>query len=228
MKIPFFGRLIEVEVELKNIKHTYLHRKGEDHVLVTSRRLFDRVSLQKLLERNRAKVDRLLDKTSKEPLTSPGTVSLFQEAIPVIYENKELTCWSFTQGTLLLSGKDEANQKAALEAFYRFKVKEAAVEEMEKLQHTGGLHLNLGKNKFKVKRLKSRLGSYSQKTRTVVLNSLLGRFKREYLRIILIHELVHTRVSGHQADFYRLLLAFVPDYHRKKNELSSLIKRYEI
>jgi len=228
MKVAFFDRLIDVEVRTKRIKHTYIHNKGSDRLLVTSNARFDQDSLTRLLEQNRHKVENLLKTQARMPLSEAGSIIVFGEKVPVVFERRERYGWDFDQGTVFVYGTDEEHQKAALESFYGFKVKEAAIEELERLDRTVALHLSLAGITFKSKRLKSRLGSYSRKTRTVMLNALLGRFERKYLRIILIHELVHSKVSGHQKDFYRLLLAIVPDYRKQKKELTAMIRQYEV
>ena len=228
MIVALDGVLIDVSVKTKNIRHTYIHKIGNNRLLVTSNRLFDEQSLKKLFLENRAKVDKLLHKQSRKILAPTGTVSLFGALIPVESGFSKKSLWAYDKGILRISGKDEMGIAKALEAFYGRQVVEMAISELEKLQHTLGLIVSFKNLTFKSRRLKSRLGSYSQKTRTIMLNSLLGRFSLEYLKIILIHELVHINISGHQENFYKLLYAYVPDYRSKKRELANLIRTYEV
>jgi len=72
------------------------------------------------------------------------------------------------------------------------------------------------------------LGNCNRIKRTIKLNSVLARYEMKYLEAILIHELVHLNVSGHQANFYRLLLKYVPNYRSIKRELVAILKQSEV
>ena len=69
-----------------------------------------------------------------------------------------------------------------------------------------------------VKRLKSRWGSCDQQTH-IVLNLFLMQLPWELIDYVLLHELTHTRILRHGADFWRTLRTVSPEAPALKRRL---------
>lgn len=76
---------------------------------------------------------------------------------------------------------------------------------------------------FKSQLMKSRLGSCISSKKIIKLNSLLARFDRKYLKIVLYHELVHLNIQNHSKNFYNLLEKICPNYKPINKELKEKI-----
>lgn len=67
-------------------------------------------------------------------------------------------------------------------------------------------------HKVRLKMMKTRWGTNAIKTRTITFNHLLIHYDPRIIDAIVIHELCHYFIGGHQDDFYRLIYRYCPDY----------------
>jgi predicted metal-dependent hydrolase len=79
--------------------------------------------------------------------------------------------------------------------------------------------LNMPLPELRIRKMRSRWGSYSSKG-TVNLNLLLIMTPVECLDYVIIHELCHHRVAHHGPEFWKLLACFVPDYKDLRKKLN--------
>ncbi len=79
--------------------------------------------------------------------------------------------------------------------------------------------MNINDNiKLRTKYLKSRYGSYSKKTKTIVLNTTLYHYDISYLEAVIVHELAHYFELNHSIRFYNIVYKYYPNYktiHKK-------------
>jgi hypothetical protein len=73
-----------------------------------------------------------------------------------------------------------------------------------------------------VKKMVRRWGSCTA-TGRVILNSDLVRVPVHCIDYVIVHELCHVRVHGHDKAFYRLLSACMPDWERRKARLETFV-----
>jgi predicted metal-dependent hydrolase len=76
--------------------------------------------------------------------------------------------------------------------------------------------------------MKSRYGSCIPKKRIIKLNSILARFDEVYIKVILIHELIHLEEHNHQKGFYEYINSWIPNYRSYIKEINSLTRKYVI
>ena len=72
----------------------------------------------------------------------------------------------------------------------------------------------------KVKNTKSRWGSCSHDN-NINLNLHLIRLPEELSDMVILHELCHTKVKNHSAEFWNLLGQYCPNLNKKKSELKN-------
>lgn len=75
------------------------------------------------------------------------------------------------------------------------------------------------KHKVRVKIMKTRWGTNSLKTRTLTFNHHLIHYHQAIIEAIVIHELAHYFIGGHQASFYKLVETYCPNYQRLAKNL---------
>lgn len=76
-------------------------------------------------------------------------------------------------------------------------------------------------HKVRVRLMKTRWGTNSLHTRTITYNLSLLHYHPDIIDAIVVHELAHYFIGGHQADFYRLVTQYIPNY----KELAKNLKR---
>ena len=72
---------------------------------------------------------------------------------------------------------------------------------------------------LKVRKMKTRWGSLSLKTRTMTLNSELIKTPKECIEYVIFHEFCYLKHRFHNVKFYRLLGQLLPDWKERKTKL---------
>ena len=67
--------------------------------------------------------------------------------------------------------------------------------------------------------MKTRWGTCNTKTKKIWLNVRLAEHPAECLEYVILHELAHTRVPNHGADFKAILTEYMPDWRTVKRRL---------
>ncbi len=125
-------------------------------------------------------------------------------------------------------GKTAANQKMADEYLDKIKelnLDEAAVGITARLQELAD-EFGFRYNRLTIRNQKTRWGSCSTKN-NLSLNIKLALLPDELRDLILVHELVHTRIKNHGPDFWRKLENIYPnarELDRRVNRLGGLLR----
>jgi len=227
-KVIIGNKEIVLEIVKKSIKHTYIRVKDKNHLLVsTSKRAADSDIVQ-LLEKNQYKILRMLESVENKPVYTYDQTSIFGVIYPIDKLVASRSKVILEDNRLIVYGLRFDLQIRALEKFYQNQVILAAVNMLPKLQTLMSHDIDFLNIQIKSQRMKSMLGNCNRVKRIIKLNSVLARYDMKYLEAILIHELIHLNVSGHQENFYRLLLKYVPDYRRLRRELVAMLKQSEV
>ena len=73
---------------------------------------------------------------------------------------------------------------------------------------------------LRLKKMHKRWGSCTRTT-SIILNSELIKVPSQCIDYVIVHELCHLRVHGHNEKFFRLLTTCMPDWQRRKRRLDS-------
>jgi predicted metal-dependent hydrolase len=114
---------------------------------------------------------------------------------------------------------DAAVQTAARAACIRALRIEASTLLLQRLRQLSVLH-GLPYHSAAIKRLKSRWGSCDQHT-NIVLNLYLVQLPWEYIDYVILHELAHTKVLHHGADFWKLLERLLPNARQLRKTMKT-------
>ena len=86
-------------------------------------------------------------------------------------------------------------------------------ERLQVLENALGLHTTVTRSH----------GRRVHKRRELRVAGLFKDVAPEFLRMIVVHELAHTKHADHSRDFYRLCTHMEPDYHRLELDLRLLL-----
>ena len=123
----------------------------------------------------------------------------------------------------LLSIDNSNKIKVLLAKWYKLKAVEIFREKIEDTCRKYNEY-NFNPSGFSVKFMKSRWGSCSSKGK-ITLNAELIKLDDRFSDYVIIHELCHLKYHNHGKDFYKLLLALVPDYKLIRKELRKFITK---
>ena len=74
-----------------------------------------------------------------------------------------------------------------------------------------------------VKQMKTRWGSCVEKKKLIQLNLELARLPRRCIEYVIVHELCHLSIHGHNRMFENLITKYLPNWQSLKNELNSFV-----
>jgi len=75
---------------------------------------------------------------------------------------------------------------------------------------------------LRLKKMHKRWGSCTR-TASIILNSELIKVPSQCIDYVIVHELCHLRVHGHNERFFRLLTTCMPDWQHRKRRLDSFV-----
>ena len=75
---------------------------------------------------------------------------------------------------------------------------------------------------IRLKKMEKRWGSCTR-TASIILNTELIKAPSQCIDYVIVHELCHLRVHGHNDRFFRLLTVCMPDWRKRKERLDSLV-----
>ncbi len=79
---------------------------------------------------------------------------------------------------------------------------------------------SVSRPKLKIRKMRSRWGSCNKSKNIVTINYELAKFSKDCLNYVMLHELIHFLVSGHNKIFYSYLSDLMPDWKDKKKILN--------
>ncbi|GHU94654.1 zinc metalloprotease [Clostridia bacterium] len=73
-----------------------------------------------------------------------------------------------------------------------------------------------------IRRMSTRWGSCTAKTRRIRLNAALEFCPRECLEYVIVHELAHLRENNHSTRFWAIVTEALPDFKARQTKLKAL------
>ena len=125
-----------------------------------------------------------------------------------------------TDGAIVLhaaEGADAKQRRAALDALYRTELAAAIEREAPACEEIVGKHAS----RWRIRGMKTRWGSCNIRTAAITLNLQLAQYDVRALRCVIIHELTHLWVRGHDARFYARMDMYFPDWQEMRRMLNS-------
>ena len=203
LKYEYKGVTYKVEVTYKKMKNiVYRFRKGV--LLVSCSR---KITNKQILDGLDKYKDRLLsnaqyhDGQNDEGIYILGVFNKF---------NSEQRIY-FTDGSYIYY-KDKEHLQTQLKQFF-IKILLPRVRYYEQMMEIKKPY------KVKVKKMVSRLGSNSSRTRTVSFALSLVHYSLDVIDAVIVHELAHEYIRNHSKKFYDIVLKYYPDYYNQHDKL---------
>lgn len=118
---------------------------------------------------------------------------------------------------LFISDQATRDQKrSALEDWYRKELK----LEAEKFIEEWRTNLGIDSIDWEIRKMKTQWGSCLPKQNKIILNSELAKQPYHSLEYVIVHELLHFKVSEHNDEFFKLLGSKLPNWRSLKEELN--------
>lgn len=124
-------------------------------------------------------------------------------------------------GYIVIHIKDRNFIKNKIDTWYKLRLREKIRERFKycfELFHS----YNINAPTIKIRKMRKRWGSYSNKTNTININIECIKANTSCLDYILIHELCHCIYYSHNKEFYNLLNSILPEWKKYKTKLETL------
>lgn len=117
---------------------------------------------------------------------------------------------------------DEAACERKVKEWYRERARTQFTHRLEVSYSAANALLKIKKPPLVVRQMVRRWGSCTSAGK-IILNTDLVRVPIHCIDYVIVHELCHVRVHGHDRAFYRLLSSCMPDWESRKARLESFI-----
>jgi predicted metal-dependent hydrolase len=118
---------------------------------------------------------------------------------------------------LFINGESTREQRLAImEEWYRTELKKEASKFIENWQ----TNLGLSDIDWEIRKMKTQWGSCLPELKKIILNSELAKQPYHSLEYVIVHELLHFKVSEHNDNFFSLLDKKIPNWRSLKEELN--------
>ena len=227
MQITVSG--IDVQVNKKNIKNMHLSVKPPlGKVVVSAPLLLSTKSIENFVRLNLGWIKKQQEKFINQPRMSARQYmsgetyyifgkQFFLEFIPSKKRTFKI------DGTKILLYMPEKSSVENRQKFIREKFRKILIEQLERLIPKWEETTNLHCESFKTKYMTTRWGTCNSKAKRIWINLQMVEKPLECLEYIILHELIHLKISNHGKDFIEMMNQFMPDWKDRKNLLNTQI-----
>ncbi|MEL7656509.1 MAG: SprT family zinc-dependent metalloprotease [Bacillota bacterium] len=233
--IKYGKRTIEFEVERKNIKNINLNVRPDMAVVVSAN---PKVPNEFLLKFVRDKATWIVknicffqdvqpERISKKEYISGETFKYLGKQYRLRVEDAEEESVRYFQGFIELRVRERKNRtrkETLVNEWFRAK---AHFNFQESLNRVYPLVQKYGikKPEIQIRTMKARWGSCIKDRNSILLNNELVKAPKFCIDYVVLHELLHFRYRNHDAEFYNLMTALMPDWKQRKEILDEEVVR---
>ena len=219
---------INIEITQKKMKHLRLRvcpPMGQVKVSAPKRmsleniRIFVTSKLDWIMQQQHKIISRVHEKP-KEFIDGENHFYAGEPFSLKIFEKNASPCVMLLPDQLVLQVRPGANREkrnVILDNWYRDQLKEKINSLMLKWESI----INVSVSKFTIRKMKSRWGSCSIKSRSIRFNLELAKKSPECLEYVFVHELTHLLEPSHNKRFYFLMDQFLPNWRYCREKLKT-------
>lgn len=227
MQITVSG--IDVQVNKKNIKNMHLSVKPPlGKVVVSAPLLLSTKSIENFVRLNLGWIKKQQEKFINQPrmsarqYVSGETYYIFGKQFFLEFIPSKKRTFKI-DGTKILLYMSENSSVENRQKFIREKFRKILIEQLERLIPKWEETTNLHCESFKTKYMTTRWGTCNSKAKRIWINLQMVEKPLECLEYIILHELIHLKISNHGKDFIEMMNQFMPDWKDRKNLLNTQI-----
>lgn len=234
--ITYGNKIIEFEVQRKNVKNINLNVKPDMAIVVSAN---EKVSIDYILEFVRSKAQWILKNVSyfrevqpehlieKSYLSGQTFKYLGKQYRLKVEEGYGPESVKYFRGYLYLIVRDKQNynrKEKLINDWYRGKAEEKFKERLERVFPIVEKY-GITKPELQIKTMKARWGSCIKDKNAILLNLELIKAPKFCIDYVVLHELNHFKYLNHDKYFYDFMTSLMPDWKQRKAILDEEIVR---
>ncbi|MBN6187765.1 M48 family metallopeptidase [Aneurinibacillus sp. BA2021] len=235
-QIEFGNRMIEFEVERKNVKNVNLNIKPDMTVTVSAH---EKVPLDFICDFVKGKgawiTKHVKNFESVQPYKQSPREYVSGESFKYlgkqyrlrVVDTDEEEMVKYFRGFIYLYVKDKNNYSRKLkmmEEWYQSKARKAFENSLERL-YPSVQKYDVEKPTISLRVMKARWGSALVDSNQILLNTELIKAPKHCIDYVVLHELIHFKYNDHSDSFYNMLFSLMPDWEKRKAILDEEIVR---
>lgn len=220
---------IDVQVNKKNIKNMHLSVKPPlGNVVVSAPLLMSQKSIENFVRLNSGWIKKQQEKFINQPrmtarqYVSGETYYIFGKQFFLEFVSASKKSFKIDGNKIVLGMKADSTVEQR-EKFVREKFRQILIEQLERLIPKWEKTTNLYCESFKTKYMLTRWGTCNSKAKRIWINLQMVEKPLDCLEYIILHELIHLKISNHGKDFINMMNQFMPDWKDRKKLLNTQI-----
>ncbi|PEF55713.1 hypothetical protein CON32_22950 [Bacillus cereus] len=235
-QIQYGDKIIEYELERKNVKNVNLNIKPDMTIMVSANEQVPEQFIHKfikekapwILKQIRGFKDVQPYKQSEREYVSGEAFKYLGKQYRLRVEHTEGDdTVKYFRGFIYLLVQDPKNLKnkaKLMDCWYRDKAEKIFNESLDRL-YPFVQKYGIKKTKIDFRIMKARWGSAIIDSNLILLNTELIKAPKHCIDYVVLHELIHFKFNNHSEDFYKMLYALMPDWEKRKKILDEEIVR---
>lgn len=228
-KYQYGDRIINYSIFKKEVKNITVKVTPSEEVIVTAPLQTTDTNLENIIKKRAAWITSNL--SFYEEINSNKSKKTYEHGFSHRYlgrnyrlkffRNSDKNLVKYYRGYIEIYIKEDYSEEKIqefLEKWYLGRAKEKFQEVYEKI-YSKFQGYKIEKPKMSIRKMKSRWGSYTPATNTILLNSELIKTSLACLEYVIVHEIVHGIHPDHSRKFYGTLAAILPDWEERKRIL---------
>ena len=227
MQITISG--IDIQVIKKNIKNMHLSVKPPlGKVVISAPLLITKQSIESFARSNLGWIIRQKDKFANQPrmtdrqYISGETYYIWGKQYYLVFHDSSRN-YLRQEGDKLILGMRDSSTSLQRQNFVREEFRKIVIKQLDRLVPKWEGITQLHSNSYKTKYMTTLWGTCNAKAKRIWINLQMVEKPLECLEYIILHELVHLKISNHGADFVEMMNKYMPDWKDRKNLLNGQI-----
>lgn len=233
--VKYGERIIEFELERKNVKNINLNVKPDMTVVISAN---DKVPVEYIFKFVREKAPWIIKKVGYFKDVQPEQITMKEyisgESFKYLgkqyrlrVEESEDECVKYFQGYIELKVKDKKNHVLKEKLVNEWFREKAVINFAESLKRIYPFVEKYGvkKPEIQIRSMKSRWGSCIKDKNIIMLNYELIKAPKFCIDYVVLHELVHFIHRNHDTEFYNFMTSLMPDWKQRKEILDEEVVR---
>lgn len=208
MKYEIDGYLVDIVIEKKKNKNTYIRVKDCNTVLITTNFLTTKKSIINLIENNKNFIVKNLKRMEQIKEKENKFFYLGNEYNVIVMPTNEV---SIIGNNIYTLNEDQLNKWLNKNIKLLFK------ERLDNIYSS--FEEVIPYPKLRIRKMKTRWGVCNRRNVVVTLNSELIKYDVSKLDYVIVHELSHFIHFNHSSSFWNLVSKYCPDYKKIRKEL---------
>ena len=227
MQITISG--IDIQVIKKNIKNIHLSVKPPiGKVVISAPKMLSKQSIESFARSNIGWIIRQKEKFKAQPrmterqYISGETYYIWGKQFYLLFQDSSRN-YLKQDGEKIFLGMRQSSTSVQRQNYVREEFRKILIKQLDRLVPKWEEITGLYCDSYKTKYMLTSWGTCNAKAKRIWINLQMVEKPLECLEYIILHELVHLKISNHRSDFVEMMNKYMPDWKDRKTLLNKQV-----